>query len=387
MKSEVAQQILSDQPIAYAVTDRTLRIVELGDSPALFGQPQNVERGKLLFDFAPELIGHEQDIDDILNGEIQRFEIPLVNREVEPGKVIYTTLVNLPYVKSGGEIAGILHIVEDVSSQALTEQKMLQQRNELYILQDELRKQNQKLSAAIAELQRVDELKSSFISIAAHELRNPIVTILLYARMLLEDEAEALSQKHLSSISVIYRNADRLIWITNNLLDLVRLDAGQIELVIKPTDLLEIVTKAEADIQPLLNEKRQKLHITKEEEIPLVLCDEGRMLQILNNLLHNASKYSANGSEITVHLKLAETPNCVQISVVDRGIGIPQQEQARLFERFFRASNAYSSNVAGSGLGLSIVQSLVKLHSGRIWLESEAGRGTTVHLQFHTDTN
>mgnify|MGYP001359542037 CR=1 FL=1 len=161
MKSEVARQILSDQPITYAVTDRMLRIVELGDSPALFGQPQNVERGKLLFDFAPELIGHEQDIDAILNGEIQRFEIPLVNREVEPGKVIYTTLVNLPYVQSSGEIAGILHIVEDVSSEALTEQKMLQQRNELYILQDELRKQNQKFSAAIAELQRVDDLALS----------------------------------------------------------------------------------------------------------------------------------------------------------------------------------------------------------------------------------
>lgn len=386
MESEVAQLILRDQPITYAVTDRSLRIVELGGDTHLCGGTQSAQQGNPIFALIPELIGHEQDIAEILNGAMPRFELPFVNREIEPDKILYTTLVNLPFSKPNGEITGLLTIVEDVSSAALTEQKMLQQRNELFLLRDEMRKQNQKLQHAISELQRLDDMKSQFISIAAHELRNPISTVLLYARMLLDDEAETLAAKHIHSIEVIYRNAERLTRITTNLLDLVRLDAGQMELVISPIDFSQIMEKLEADMQPILLERSQYLTLFLAPNLPTLLCDEERMLQILGNLLNNASKYSPKGTQITLRATLADDPNLLHLTISDQGMGIPAHEQPQLFQRFFRAINARLSNVSGSGLGLSIVRSLVELHSGKIWIESEVGQGTTVHLLLPVDT-
>lgn len=380
MDFKIAQLIIQDQSITYALTDRTLRIVDFNGSTTLLGCPNSDPVGMNLFDCVPELVGNQQDIQAVLDGVSARFELAFVNREVEPGKILYTTLTNLPYVTDNQEIVGILHIVKDVSAIARAEQEMLQQRNELFLMRDKLRTQNEKLQAAISDFQKIDALKSQFTAVAAHELRNPISTILLYTRMLLEDDASLMLSRHVQSIAVINRNAERLARLTSNMMELLRLELGQIELTIVPHNLAEIVAKVQADLEPMLKERSQSLHFHSQPALPNVLCDEDRTLQILSNLLHNASKYSPDAAAITLDLRRDENPKFLHLAIIDRGLGIPKEELPRLFEQFYRASNAHNASIPGSGLGLSIVYPLVQLHGGSIWFESEVGQGTTVHL-------
>lgn len=135
-----------------------------------------------MFDIAPELIGNEAEIQAILSGAIPLLELPLVNREPTPDQLIYVNMTNLPYrAEDGcatGAITGIAHLVEDVTASGKLEQKLTQQRNELFLLRDQLAAQNLALVAANTELHNMDELKSRFVSVAAHELRNPLASIL-----------------------------------------------------------------------------------------------------------------------------------------------------------------------------------------------------------------
>ena len=147
-----------------------------------------------------------------------------------------------------------------------------------------------------------------------------------------------------------------------------------------PHNLAEIVAKVQADLEPMLKERSQSLHFHSQPALPNVLCDEDRTLQILSNLLHNASKYSPDAAAITLDLRRDENPKFLHLAIIDRGLGIPKEELPRLFEQFYRASNAHNASIPGSGLGLSIVYPLVQLHGGSIWFESEVGQGTTVHL-------
>lgn len=385
MEPAVAQLIIQDQSIAYAITDRSLHIVEVGGASALCTHLGEKAEKKLLYDWVPELVGHEQDMRDLLQGNSLRFELPFVNREDESGQTHYVTLINLPYIKEGSEIAGILHIAEDVTPIANAERTMLQQRNELFLARDELRKQNQKLQDAITEFKQLDALKSQFATVAAHELRNPISTIMLYARMLLDDESEEVAKSYIRNLGVIYRNAERLSRITDNMLDLLKVEIGEMELLIKPLSFTEIISKVEADMRPLLQEKKQRLVARCEANLPPVLCDEDRTIQILSNLIHNASKYSTDGAEINLCVYPDENPDYLHVAIRDTGIGIPEEEHSRLFESFFRASNAHTTNATGSGLGLSIVRALVQLHGGKIWIESKVGQGTTAHVLFMID--
>lgn len=144
---------------------------------------------------------------------------------------------------------------------------MLQQRNELFLMRDKLRTQNEKLQAAISDFQKIDALKSQFTAVAAHELRNPISTILLYTRMLLEDDASNMLVVMCRALpsSTAMPNAWRL---TSNMMELLRLELGQIELMIVPHNLADIVAKVKADLEPMLKERSQSLHFHSQPALP-----------------------------------------------------------------------------------------------------------------------
>jgi signal transduction histidine kinase len=259
---------------------------------------------------------------------------------------------------------------------------LAQQRNELRLLRDQLARQNLELAATNTELRRLDELKSSFVSIAAHELRTPLTLIRGYGEMLLDGDLGPLADKQRDCLEIIERNASRLLTITSELLDVTRIETGRVELVLKPVDLPTLLEVLATEFGPELEARVQRLTLCAPPDLPPALCDETRAAQIIANLLSNASKYTPPGGLITVRVALAEEAGFLQISVADNGVGISADDQAKLFNRFFRAESSQLGEAKGTGLGLHITRALVELHGGRIWFESELGQGSTFYVTF-----
>ncbi len=377
-----AHAILGDRRIAYAVVNRRLNIVEAGGAPGLMRSHLDDWLGKSLLEAAPELLGSEAALAEMLAGSLPRLHIPLINRVDPEGRTLYYSLIILPQRDPAGAIQGLLYFIQDVTELGQVEQRVMQQRNELLLLRDELNIRNRQLEAANTELHRMDEVKSAFVSIAAHELRTPLASINGYLEMLLDGDAGPLASRQIEWLRIIEDSARRLLRITSDLLDVSRLEAGHLELVMQPADLAAIVKTVAAEQSPQLDARAQRLRLHVLAQAPLALCDVTRAAQIIGNLLSNASKYSPSGSVITVSLAPAADPGFIQVSVADQGPGIPPGHQTRLFAPFYRLPTEATSGVSGAGLGLYIARALVELHGGRIWFDSIPGHGATFHVTF-----
>jgi signal transduction histidine kinase len=330
----------------------------------------------------PELAGSDDVLTAILTGQILRYQVPWANREQPDGSTVYLTMIDLPYQDESGQIIGIVHVIQDLTEIGRMEQRITQQRNDLRLLQAELHQQYARLEAVNVELRRLDDLKSAFISIAAHELRTPLASIIGYAEMLSDEEAGPLNEKQFEYLGIIETSARRLLHITNQLLDSSRIETGRLELVLQPTNLVDLMRSVAEEQAPQIDAKRQPLTLRADPGLPQVLCDPTRAAQILGNLLSNASKYAPRGAPITITLSCSQEDGFVQVAIADRGIGIAPEDQANLFTPFFRAGSAALTGAVGTGLGLYIAQSLAELHGGRIWLQSIPGQGSTFYVIF-----
>jgi len=406
----VAQHVLAERKIAYCVTDMTLAIVSYAGDQSFYHDPEPI-LGRQLTDVTPEFTGYEEQLEALLRGDLPRLRLDLVNRENEKGELIYVTLIAAPYLDETAQIRGILHFIEDTTLLGETSQRLTQQHNDLYLLHQQLSAANLRFAAANAELQTLDELKSRFVSIAAHELRTPIATMLGYTDFMLHDEEELLSPPQRKSIAIIERSAQRLLTITSDLLDVTRLEAGRLELILESVNLPALVQAVSAEFEHEIAEKQLAFTFTTAEAIPLVICDEKRSIQILNNLISNAIKYTPNKGKITIHIQqqllsatkqnlgqalqseqgetsvgeAEESIPIVLFTISDSGIGIPAADLANMGKAFYRASNAHKARVSGTGLGLHITQSLCELQGGQLWIQSTEGKGTTFHVTFPID--
>lgn len=382
MEPAIAELILQDCKVAYAITDRDLRVMEVSGSADVLGCVHKGYLGRSLLDLVPELIGCEAVLADILAGDLPRFELRCVNREIADGQIVYLTMVDLPHRTQAGQITGLVHVMQDMTDAGLIQQRLAQRYSELCLLQDQLVRQNLELTTANAELRRMDEMKSVFVSVAAHELRTPLASIIGFIEVLLDEETGPLNHDQYEYLKIVQRGGRRLLALTNNLLDTARIETGRIELVLQPMDLVALLEAVAAEHISQLETKGQRFALYAPPGMPAALCDETRAMQIIGNLLSNASKYTGHGGLITVGLALAEEEGFLQVSVADDGVGIPIDDQPKLFERFFRAKSAVEVGASGAGLGLHITRSLVELHGGRIWFESEPGEGSTFYVTF-----
>ena len=382
MDPAIGPLILQDRRVAYAITDRHLAVVEVGGAMSIVSDDPGAWLGRPLPELVPELVGSEDALADVLAGRLPRLELCWASREPAGSGATYLTMVDLPYRDQKGRIAGIIHMVQDVTDAGLMVRQLAQNRNELRLLRDRLAQQNLELAAANAELRRLDEIKSTFISVAAHELRTPLAPLRGYLEVLLDEEIGHLNDEQREYLAVVQESARRLVALASNLLDVTRIEAGRVELVLRPTDLLALVETVLAEYGPQLEARSQHLTLCASPGLPPALCDEMRALQIIGNLLSNASKYTPQGGTICVSLALAEEEGFLQVSLADSGVGVPAEDQPNLFTHFFRARSAILTRAGGAGLGLCIARSLVEQHSGRIWFESEPGQGSTFHVTF-----
>jgi PAS domain S-box-containing protein len=232
------------------------------------------------------------------------------------------------------------------------------------------------ISTDITERKQIDRMKDEFISTAAHELRTPLTTVLGYLQLLLESELTFSPQERREFLELVYRNSEALARIVDDLHDLSTAQAGRlITLERSRQDLAALAERAVAAWRGLSDRHR---FILEFPQAPVDLClDPGKINQVLDKLLSNAVKFSPNGGAIRVSGE--RTNGEFRITIEDEGIGMRPEEVARVFDKFYRA-DASDTALGGLGLGMRIVRNIVEAHGGRIWVESEEGRGTRVHF-------
>src|SRR5213080_1772572 len=225
------------------------------------------------------------------------------------------------------------------------------------------------------ELRRLDELKSEFLAMVSHELRTPLTAIVGYSRLLMRQVHGPLTPKQLEHQEAIFRSAQRLTELINDLLDVSRLEAARVELDPRPTDVREAVEHVVAAVRVASQAKQIRIANAVGSDVPAVHADATQLHQILVNLVGNAVKFTPAGGAVTV--RAARQGDQVWIAVEDSGVGIAKDELARIWDPFYQVESPMRRRHGGSGLGLAIVRRLVELHGGVVRAESDGeGRGS-----------
>jgi signal transduction histidine kinase len=231
------------------------------------------------------------------------------------------------------------------------------------------------LHQTYSQLRQLNQLKDEYLFSVAHEVRTPLSSLVASVEILAGDYQHMAAAEREATIRRIERGAVRLQTLVENVLDAGSIRAGRFSIHPRPADLGLVLDGAAATLQPLLEEKRQRLEVDVPPALPAVLADERRITQVFANLLSNASKFGPEGDRIMVSAQARGEDVLVKVS--DSGPGIPLPEQGELFERYFRSSSSARSS-PGTGLGLAITKAIVEAHGGVIGLESDPVRGTTV---------
>jgi len=260
----------------------------------------------------------------------------------------------------------------DLEEMVIRLQKALEERSRFVKLKevaDNLEKSNQ-------ELRRLDEHKSEFISLASHELRPPLTIIKSQVQTVLEGKLGKINKSQVEFLSTVASNVERLIRLVKDLLDLSRIQTGKIEMRCEEVELADLAHY----ILGLFKAQADKKSIRLKNEIPKeigIYADREKVERILINLIGNSLKFTPGGGEISISAKTSgDAGNDVVIEVEDSGVGIPEPELEKIFEKFHQVEGTSSESAEGVGLGLAITKGLVEAHHGRIWAESEVGKGS-----------
>ena len=345
---------------------RKARLQVLRDNPIRIGDPASVV-GRAAADGQPYLVkdaqteGPVKHVDRLSIASL--IAIPLIAQGKTLG-VLATSIMSPPrqFTQADLQLATTL---ADRAALAIEKAQLYEQERVL----------RQRLEALNRLIQEVNRRKSEFVTLVSHELKTPLTSMTGYVELLLEGQGGQLVQTQREWLGIIGDNADRLIALIDDLLDMARIEAGRIELKRTPIDLVPLIQEVTDVLRPQIEGKGQWLTLDLAEALPAVVVDADRVRQILTNLLANALKYTPSGGRITITAR--GDVGYVRIAVQDTGIGVAPEEQAQLFTPFFRAQKDATQEVGGTGLGLAITRALVELHGGTITVASVPGQGST----------
>jgi PAS domain S-box-containing protein len=223
-----------------------------------------------------------------------------------------------------------------------------------------------------------DKMKSDFISVASHQLRTPLSSINIYARMLKDGLAGDLNSRQRLFVNTILSSTQRMNELITTLLNITRIDAGGIAVDSRPLKLQTLVADTVAESMPLAAKKQIKLVASLDTDLPPISTDGLLVKEVLSNFLSNALKYTPPGGEVLI--RLAAVRRNFVLSVTDTGMGIPKAAQKHIFTKFFRADNILTQDVTGTGLGLYLTRAIAEHLDGDVWFESVEGKGSTFYL-------
>jgi signal transduction histidine kinase len=236
-----------------------------------------------------------------------------------------------------------------------------------------------------------NDAKSEFVSMVSHELKTPMTSVQGYTDLILNGVTGEINQKQREFLQTITANIRRMGTLIQDLTDISRIETNHLSISPAPMSFAKVISDTLQITQTLSHEKAIEVHVDLPVNLPPVVGDQERLVQVMTNLLSNACKYSPPGSEVflTVKTELQVGQNgdngsppqpIVICSVKDSGYGISESDQAKMFTKFFRAGDPNIRQSPGTGLGLSITKGIVELHGGAIWFESKLGEGTTFHF-------
>ena len=223
-------------------------------------------------------------------------------------------------------------------------------------------------------LKEVDRLKSQFLANMSHELRTPLNSIIGFSRVILKGIDGPITDQQRQDLEAIFNSGQHLLGLINDILDISKIEAGKMELAFEPTDLGEIIRGVMSTAIALVKDKPIELQQSVPADLPTIIADSRRVRQVLLNLVSNAAKFTDQGF---IRVEARVEGDFVTVSVSDSGIGIPPEKLPHIFEAFTQVDASPSRKYGGTGLGLTISKSFIELHGGRIWVESEVGKGST----------
>ena len=316
-----------------------------------------------------ELFGYEETLDEILSGELPFLELQEVNRPKADGEMGYYDFSLYPADQKNPD-KGLILLVENRSTQGTLTQRLVQQRNELRLTQAELAKANR-------ELHQLNELKSIFLSMAAHDLRSPLSVISTYADIMLEP----IAPQPFEVPFVFNRILEQSMWLNSlidDILNLNMIEQGKLPMDFEIVDIQQPIESVVNQFGPVLANRDIFIHFAPQEEPISVTADPNRIKQIAFNLIGNSAKFLGESGKIVISIEEDLQNKQVIISFSDDGPGISKQQQEKLFQLFYRTPGA--SKFKGTGLGLYIVKTITELHGGSIAVESAEGEGTAFYI-------
>lgn len=308
--------------------------------------------------------------------------------------VSHSTAIVLPLVRQGVKM-GYLFLGEHKRSsytardirvvRALADELVIAIQNALSIkevkelnahLEQRIDTATKELRASNAQLQRLDEAKDEFMSMASHQLRTPLTSIKGYISMLIEGDMGPLSKEQKQVLGEAFMSSERMVRLISDFLNVSRLQTGKFVIEKRPTDLATLVQHEVSSLKSNAATRNQRFVYKAPKNLPLIELDENKIQQVVMNFSDNALYYSKDGGVITVSLKKTRD-GYVECTVKDQGIGVPEEERAQLFNKFFRATNARRARPDGTGVGLFLAKKVIDAHNGSIIFESIEGKGST----------
>ncbi|MBI5454070.1 MAG: MCP four helix bundle domain-containing protein [Deltaproteobacteria bacterium] len=275
---------------------------------------------------------------------------------------------------------------------ATLEKKVEERTEALKVANEELSTKKQELETANLELLEANRMKSQFLANVSHELRTPLNSIIGFSELLQEKAFGDLNERQFQYVEYVHSSGAHLLQLINNILDLSRIEAGRMELSTEDFSIMEVLGELLGNIRPMAHERNITMECKTVPASPKLHADRAKFKQIMTNLISNAVKFNVDGGRVTVDWDISEEPlgmkmeRFVVFKITDTGIGIKDEDKGKLFKEFEQIDSSITREYGGTGLGLVLTKRLVELHNGSIWVESEAGKGSTFFVRLPQGT-
>ncbi|MCA9923668.1 MAG: hypothetical protein KC419_20925 [Anaerolineales bacterium] len=368
LAAHVAKAYNNTHQLAYAHLSADLKVLQTSPNFLSLLHTSGIEViGEPVSHVLWEFVGADEILLDVLHGVLPVYQLEQVHREQADGAVRYLSF-RVSLVRERDPSGGLLLLIEDTTEHGRLQQALVQDRNELMLLKKQLEQANR-------DLTELNQLKSLFLSMAAHDLQTPLTAIFGYADLLLQGIAHTSAAQQQEFLETIRAQANRLSRLVTDLLDLDQIEQGSLNLVPMDCVLNDLIEEVVVVISVEAQQRDVLLNVDLPPDPIVLWADPDKLRQILYNLTGNALKYTMSGG--FVQIQAGQDHDRVTLSITDSGLGMSEAQVANLFTLYYRTEEAKDRRIQGKGLGLYIVKSLVEAHNGRVYVSSRPNQGTT----------